>query len=181
MKGQFRFLLAALPLAVAIGLGGMFYDRLGKNPSELPSALIGKPAPSFDLPGLEPGQPGFSTADLRAGSVTIVNVFASWCAPCRIEHPILSKLAKQPGFRLVGLAYKDKPEATKAFLAELGNPYALIGSDLTGRVAIDWGVYGVPETYVVSKQGEIMWKHVGELTDEVIAGELLPLVEKLAK
>ena len=175
-----RFLLAAVPLAIVIALATMFYDRLGKNPSELPSALIGKPVPFFELPGLDGGK-GLSSADLQRGPVTVVNVFASWCAPCRLEHPLLTALTKVPGIRLVGLSYKDKPVATKAFLAELGNPYALIGVDEPGRVAIDWGVYGVPETYLVSAEGEIMWKHVGPLTEDVIRGEMLPLAEKLLK
>lgn len=181
MDGKYRFLLAALPLAVVLGLSGFFYDRLGKDPGELPSALIGKPVPEFTLPGLDEGAPGLSSTDLRAGTVTVVNVFASWCAPCRIEHPMLTALAKVPKIRLVGMAYKDKPEATKAFLGELGNPFALIGADVTGRVAIDWGVYGVPETYLVSPRGEIVWKHVGPLDEAVIRGELLPRAEALLK
>ncbi|PWR22072.1 DsbE family thiol:disulfide interchange protein [Zavarzinia compransoris] len=176
-----RFLVAALPLAIVIGLGGIFYGRLGKNPSELPSALIGKPVPAFTLPGLDPQGPGLADADLRAGSVTVVNVFASWCAPCRIEHPLLTALAKVPGLRVVGIAYKDKVEATVKFLDELGNPFALVGADVSGRVAIDWGVYGVPETYLVTKSGEIAWKHVGPLTEDVIRGQMLPLAEKLMK
>jgi cytochrome c biogenesis protein CcmG/thiol:disulfide interchange protein DsbE len=181
MAGKYRFLLAALPLAVVLGLSGAFFDRLGKDPSALPSALIGKPVPDFALPGLDESGPGLAAADLRAGRVTVVNVFASWCAPCRIEHPLLTALTKVPGITLVGIAYKDKPEASKAFLAELGNPFTLIGADVTGRVAIDWGVYGVPETYLVSKTGEIAWKHVGPLTEEVIRAEMLPLAERLLK
>jgi len=176
-----RFLLAAMPLAVAIGLGGIFYGRLGKDPSALPSALLGKPVPAFNLPGLDPTGPGLSDADLRAGSVTVVNVFASWCAPCRVEHPLLTALTKVPGIRVVGIAYKDKVADTQKFLGEMGNPYALVGADLNGRVGIDWGVYGVPETYLVTGKGEIAWKHVGALTEDIIRGEMLPLAEKLMK
>lgn len=181
MHGKYRFLMAALPLALVLGLGSMFYDGLGRDPSALPSALIGKPVPDFALPGLDAETPGLASADLRSGRVTVVNVFASWCAPCRVEHPMLTALARVPGITLVGIAYKDKVEATKAFLDELGNPFTLIGADTTGRVGIDWGVYGVPETYLVSKTGEIAWKHVGPLTEDVIRGEMLPMAERLLK
>lgn len=177
---NYRFLIAALPLAIMIGLAGMFYGRLGKDPAELPSALIGKPVPEFELPGLDDGK-GLAAADLRDGPVTVVNVFASWCAPCRIEHPLLTALTKVPGIRIVGIAYKDEPAATRGFLDQLGNPYARIGVDQAGRVAIDWGVYGVPETYLVSKDGQIMWKHVGPLTEDVIRHEMLPLADRLLK
>jgi cytochrome c biogenesis protein CcmG/thiol:disulfide interchange protein DsbE len=165
--------LAFLPLIVFVALAGLFLLRLGAgDPSTIPSALIGKPAPDFDLPpvtGLARDGvpvPGLSSADLTGDRPTIVNVWASWCAPCREEHPFLLELAKDPSIRLVGLNYKDKAENARRFLGALGNPFAAIGKDANGRVGIDWGVYGVPETFVVDRQGIVRLKHVGPLTEE---------------
>lgn len=173
-------LLFLLPLALFLGLAALFAKQLGSGePSRLPSALIGKPVPAFVLPPVASlrnaaGQPmpGLDTAGLAAGGVTIVNVWASWCAPCRIEHPVLMDLARNPSVRIASINYKDKPEAARRFLALLGNPFAAVGADETGRTAIEWGVYGVPETFVVSADGIIRHKHVGPLTPEALPGFL---------
>lgn len=175
-----------VPLAVVVGLGGIFYSLLSdtsRNPQELSSVLIGKPAPNFSLPpvaGLQrDGAPvaGLSRADLD-GKVTLVNVFASWCGPCRDEHPLLMELSHDDRFRLVGLNYKDDPANAVSFLGGLGNPYAAVGSDRNGRVGIDWGVYGVPETFIVGADGTIVGKHVGPLSPESVKEKLMPVVEK---
>lgn len=167
------FVLA--PLIVFALLAALFLVRLfSGDPGRLPSALIGKPAPSFALPALEglmrdgTPVPGLSTADLKGG-VTVVNVWASWCAPCREEHPVLVELAKDPSIRLVGINYKDQPENARRFLGALGNPFAAVGEDANGRAAIDWGVYGVPESFVIAPDGTIAYKQVGPLTAEAIA------------
>jgi cytochrome c biogenesis protein CcmG/thiol:disulfide interchange protein DsbE len=162
-------LLHVLPLLVFAGLALLFLIRLyAGDPSRVPSALIGRPVPAFSLepvPGLtEAGQPvpGLSDADLK-GRVTVVNVWASWCAPCRQEHPALLELAKDPSVRVVGINYKDNPENARRFLGSLGNPFAAVGADTSGRAAIDWGVYGVPETFVIGPDGTIRHKHIGPL------------------
>ena len=178
--------MAYLPLAMFLALAGLFFVSLKSgDPSRLPSALIGKPAPAFALPALEGfGAPGgFSTADLTQGKVTIVNIFASWCLPCRDEHPLLVQLARDPllaarGVRLAGFAYKDDPANSRKFLSEVGNPYALIGVDKSGRAGIDWGVYGVPETFVVSGAGVIAYKFVGPLNPEAMREKLMPEIER---
>ncbi|PSC06765.1 DsbE family thiol:disulfide interchange protein [Alsobacter soli] len=176
----------ALPLLVFAGLAALFFSQLdGSDKSRLPSALIGKPAPAFALPGLEglqrEGQPvpGLSTADLK-GRVTVVNVFASWCAPCREEHPLLLELAKTPGVRLVGINYKDQPENARRFLGALGNPYAAVGVDAAGRSAIDWGVYGVPESFVIAPDGTIAYKQVGPISPEALKGPLREAIQRAA-
>ncbi len=153
-----------LPVAAFLLIVGAFswYLLSGEDPRVIPSALIDKPVPEFELPALGEDIPGFSSADLAEGRVVLVNVFASWCAPCRVEHPFLSALAAD-GVPVYGIAYKDAPEDTRAFLAELGNPYERIGVDRDGRVGIDLGVYGVPETYVISGDGRIRHKHVGPI------------------
>ncbi|NIX75482.1 DsbE family thiol:disulfide interchange protein [Microvirga terricola] len=167
-------LLFLLPVAVFVGLAALFVFRLGGgDPSRIPSALIGKPAPAFALPALEgltaDGKPvpGFSNEDLK-GRVTVVNVWASWCAPCRQEHPLLVELAKDPSVRLVGINQKDNPDNARRFLGALGNPFAAVGTDSNGRVSIDWGVYGVPETFIVGPDGVIRHKHIGPLTPETL-------------
>ena len=162
-------------LVVGIGLG----IGLTRDPSTLPSALIGKPVPTFDLPPLEAAgaeKPGLSSIDLT-GKVQLVNVFASWCGPCRVEHPILMKLAKD-GMPVQALNYKDKPADAARFLAELGDPYEKIGTDRDGRVGIEWGVYGVPETFVVDAKGIIRHKHVGLLQARDV-DELMTIIENL--
>jgi cytochrome c biogenesis protein CcmG/thiol:disulfide interchange protein DsbE len=177
--GRVRLLLL-LPVVVFLGLAILFAIRLGAgDPARLPSALVGKPAPALALPAI-PGLreaggqavPGLAAADLRGGRVTVLNVWASWCAPCRLEHPLLMDLAKDPSIRLVGLNYKDSEANARRFLGAFGNPFAAIGADDTGRTAIDWGVYGVPETFVVGPDGVIRYKHVGPLTPESLPGFL---------
>ncbi|MFY8093954.1 MAG: DsbE family thiol:disulfide interchange protein [Niveispirillum sp.] len=173
-------LLLLLPLTVFLILGGYFALGLTRDPSKLPSMLIDKPAPSFALPGLSEGEKGLSNADLL-GKVQLVNVFASWCAPCRVEHPLLMRLAKEQGVTIHAINYKDKPDAAQAFLAQMGNPYTSIGADKDGRVAIDFGVYGVPETYVIDKQGRVRYRHVGPLMPFDVEETILPMIRELSK
>ncbi|MDB5512994.1 MAG: thiol:disulfide interchange protein [Enterovirga sp.] len=174
-------LIFLVPVLIFAGLAALFMARLsaGGDPSRLPSALIGRAAPAFALPPLD-GQrdgggaplPGLSGADLTGGRVTVMNVWASWCAPCRIEHPVLMELARDPSFRLVGINYKDKEENARRFLGTFGNPFAAVGVDGTGRTAIEFGVYGVPETFVIGPDGTIRHKHVGPLTPDSLPGFL---------
>lgn len=173
-------LLLLLPLLVFLILGGYFALGLTKDPSKLPSMLIDKPVPTFTLPGLAEGDPGLTSTELT-GKVRLVNVFASWCAPCRVEHPLLMRLAKEEGIILHGINYKDKPEAAKAFLDQMGNPFTSIGSDRDGRVAIDFGVYGVPETYVIDKAGRVRYRHVGPLMPFDLDEKILPMIRELSK
>ena len=175
--------LVLLPLALFAALAALFLAQLmsGRDVSAIPSALIGHPAPATALPPLEgTGLPGIDGTDF-AGRVTVVNVWASWCVPCRDEHPHLMQIAGDPRFTLAGLNYKDKPENARRFLGELGNPFAAIGVDASGRAGIDWGVYGVPETFVVGRDGRIAWKHVGPFDDRSVREELMPQVEKALK
>jgi cytochrome c biogenesis protein CcmG, thiol:disulfide interchange protein DsbE len=166
-------LLYLLPVLAFAALAVLFLVRLfAGDPSRVPSALIGRPVPAFALAPLAgltaSGQPvpGLSDAALKGGKVTIVNVWASWCAPCRQEHPALMELAKEPSVRVVGINYKDNPENARRFLGQLGNPFSAVGTDPNGRAAIDWGVYGVPETFVVAPDGTIRHKHIGPILPE---------------
>ena len=172
-----------LPLIIVAALVALFLVALQSgDPSRLPSALIGKPVPSFDLPAVEGlaeagmPKPGFTSADLATGEISIVNVWASWCGPCIQEHPHLTALKERHNLRLMGINYKDEPAAARRFLARLGNPFDAIGADITGRVAIDWGVYGVPETYIVDGRGQFLHRIVGPLSPEIIENEVLPAV-----
>jgi cytochrome c biogenesis protein CcmG, thiol:disulfide interchange protein DsbE len=175
-----------LPLGIFLSLAMVFFVQLlsGEDPETIPSVLIGKPVPDFSLPPLAglardgAPVPGLSTADFASG-VSIVNVFASWCGPCRQEHPILEKLAEDQRIRVFGINYKDVAENARRFLGELGNPYAAVGVDERGRTAIDWGVYGVPETFLIGPDGIIRHKFIGPLTRETIDQTLLPEVAKL--
>jgi cytochrome c biogenesis protein CcmG/thiol:disulfide interchange protein DsbE len=185
-QGRSRGLL--MPLLLFAGLSGLFLIALFTgDPSKLPSALIGKPVPKFTLPpveGLQRGAkpvPGFDAADLGRGRVSLINVWASWCGPCHQEHPFLTALAKRGGFDLYGLNYKDEAVAARRFLGRYGNPFVAVGQDLNGRVAIDWGVYGVPETFVVDGAGTIVYKHVGPIDDKVIEQRLLPAIARAAE
>jgi cytochrome c biogenesis protein CcmG/thiol:disulfide interchange protein DsbE len=174
-----RLWIAAIPVIAFAGLALMFWKGLSGNPSELPSALIGKPVPEFNLSAIQDlGPPGFDTAALKQGQVTLVNVWASWCGPCRIEHPMLMELSKRSDIRLYGLNYKDEPANALAFLETLGQPYAAAGADQAGRAAVDWGVYGVPETFVIDGQGFIRYKFIGPLSPDAITNVLNPEIEK---
>jgi len=178
-----------LPLAIVLVLTGLFFVALKTgDPSRIPSVLIGKPVPEFNLPPIEgiaeagaKTTPGFSSADLANGEVSVVNIWASWCAPCIQEHPLLVELDETHDLRLLGINYKDKPDAANRFLSRLGNPFDAVGADRDGRVAIDWGVYGVPESYVVDGDGNIVYKIVGPLTEDNVENELLPAVEQARK
>jgi cytochrome c biogenesis protein CcmG/thiol:disulfide interchange protein DsbE len=171
---------AAIFLLLVAGFAKSFYDReRGIDPDALPSPLIDKSAPHFELPPLVAGKPGFSSADL-SGHVSLVNTFASWCAPCREEHPVLDALARTKRVPIYGIDYKDKGDAARAWIAEFGDPYTRIGAD-DGKVGIDWGVYGVPETFIVDKSGRIRYKHVGPLTADDVQQTILPLVARLEK
>ncbi|MAS14178.1 MAG: DsbE family thiol:disulfide interchange protein [Nitratireductor sp.] len=175
-----RRLLFLLPLLLFLALSAVFLMQLfsGKDTSLVPSALIGRSAPQTDLPPLEGmNLPGLSS-DAFSGRVTLVNVWGSWCLPCRQEHPLLMQLATDKRVVIAGLNYKDKPENARRFLGDLGNPYDAIGVDQNGRAAIDWGVYGVPETFLVGPDGTIRYKHVGPFTPESIRESLMPEIEK---
>lgn len=173
-----RHFLYLLPLLVFLGLSAYFAVGLSKDPSELPSALIDKPVPEFELPPLVEDLPGMVTADF-GGEVVMVNVFASWCVPCRLEHPLITRLADDGILPVFGLNYKDEKADAIAWLDELGNSYTRIGWDLSGRVGIDWGVYGVPETYIIGKQGRIRYKYVGPIFAEVLNETIIPIIREL--
>lgn len=179
-----RRLALLIPLAVFLGLAALFFFRLGAgDPSQLPSALIGRPAPATELPAIaglmHEGQPvpGLSPADF-AGRVTVVNVWASWCVPCHDEAPLLMQLAEDQRIKLVGINYKDQPENARRFLGRYGNPFAASGADPSGRAAIEWGVYGVPETFVIGRDGRIAFKLVGPITPDNLDNVLKPAIEK---
>jgi cytochrome c biogenesis protein CcmG/thiol:disulfide interchange protein DsbE len=183
-----RNLLVVLPLAAFIALAALFLYRLGAgDPSKLPSALIGRMAPATDLPALEgltrDGNPvpGLNSASF-AGKVTLVNVWASWCVPCHDEAPLLDQLAQDKRIRIAGINYKDVPDNARRFLNRYGNPFAAAGVDANGRASIDWGVYGVPETFLIGRDGAIAYKMVGPITAENLVKVLQPEIEKaLAK
>ncbi|PZQ85671.1 MAG: DsbE family thiol:disulfide interchange protein [Ancylobacter novellus] len=179
-----RRLLVLLPLIAFLALAALFYGRLfSGDPSRLPSVLIGRDAPALDLAPLdglnENGVPvsGLTSAELKGG-VTVLNVFASWCVPCRDEHPFLVELSKMQGFRLVGLNYKDDAANARRFLGRFGNPYTAVGVDPNGRAAIDWGVYGVPETFVIGRDGRIAYKYIGPIDAQGLKERLVPEIEK---
>lgn len=170
--------LVFLPLAVAAMLTIVLAWGLTRDPSDLPSMLIGKPVPDFDLPPVQGRLLGLSSGDLK-GEVSLVNVFASWCVACRAEHPLFMRLAAQGAVPLHGLNYKDQPDDAEKWLDSLGDPYTRTGADISGRVAIDWGVYGVPETFVVGADGRVAYKHIGPINEKVLAETIQPLVKKL--
>ena len=167
-----------IPLALFLVLAAFLAVGLNLNPREVPSPLIGKPAPAFELTKLDAPDQKLRRDDLL-GKVWVLNVWASWCAPCREEHPLLVEFARRKIAPVYGLNYKDTRPAGMAFLTQLGNPYEASLFDGDGRIGIDYGVYGVPETFVVDKQGTIRFKHVGPLTPEVIAGKIVPLLKEL--
>jgi cytochrome c biogenesis protein CcmG/thiol:disulfide interchange protein DsbE len=173
-----------IPLAFFAALAGLFALRLGAgDPSKLPSVLIGHPAPATSLPalsGLErdgKSVPGL-TPDAFKGAVSVVNVWASWCVPCHDEAPLLMQLAQDKRIQIVGINYKDQPDNARRFLGRYGNPFAVAGVDANGRAAIEWGVYGVPETFVVGRDGRIAFKLVGPITPDNFARTLKPQIEK---
>ena len=169
---------ALVPAAVFLVMAGLFLVAVFRgDPSRVPSALIGRNVPEFSLPPIpDVDRPGLATSDFGGGQPVIVNVWASWCVPCRDEYPVLSALKRMTKAPIYGLNYKDSAEGARGFLEELGNPFTRIGADTKGRVSIDWGVYGVPETYIVDGKGHIAYKHVGPLTPEVVDSEILPLL-----
>ncbi len=171
--------LMILPPVIFAGLAVLFIWGMGReDPDALPSALEGRQAPAVVVTQL--GElPVFADADLRDGEVKLVNFWASWCAPCRVEHPNLEKLAGE-GVTIYGVNYKDKPEAARRFLNELGNPYAAIGADESGRMGIDWGLYGVPETFVIDGDGNIVLRFAGPVTERVLQSDILPAMKEAA-
>ncbi len=173
-----RSLKYTLPILLFVVIAAALYVGLSLNPKEIPSALIDKPVPEFDLPPVQGRELGLATANLK-GEVTLVNVFASWCVACRSEHPLLMDLGASGEVPVYGLNYKDKPDNAEAWLAEWGDPYGRTGADVKGRVGIDFGVYGVPETFVIDRQGRIAYKHIGPIRREDLDNKILPLVKKL--
>ncbi|MCB1413072.1 MAG: DsbE family thiol:disulfide interchange protein [Xanthobacteraceae bacterium] len=182
-----RRLLVLLPLAVFAALAALFWFRLGdRDVSRIPSALIGRPAPQTALPALDglmrdgTPVPGLDPAAFR-GKVSVVNVWASWCVPCHEEAPLLVALSADRRIRLVGINYKDKADNARRFLGRYGNPFDAVGVDGNGRAAIEWGVYGVPETFIVGRDGRIAYKLIGAITPENIARVLKPEIDKALK
>ena len=182
-----RGILVLLPLIIFLGLAALFYVGLGEgDPSLLPSALIGKPMPKTELPPIEgltrndQPVPGLNDATFK-DKVTLVNVWASWCVPCHDEVPFLEQLSHDKRFQLVGINYKDAPADARRFLGRYGNPYAASGADRSGAESINWGVYGVPETYVIDRSGHITYKLVGPISAANLQGALMPAVDKALK
>lgn len=173
-----KFLKFLLPLAVFAAIVGFLAVGLGLNPREVPSPLIGKPAPAFALPRLDDTNQKVSREDLL-GQVWMLNVWASWCTPCREEHPLVIDIARRQLVPVYGLNYKDAGPAARSWLASLGNPYRANLVDADGRVGIDFGVYGVPETFIIDRQGVVRFKHVGPLTPEVVRKRIEPLLKEL--
>jgi cytochrome c biogenesis protein CcmG/thiol:disulfide interchange protein DsbE len=165
-------LLLFIGIVVFLGIG------LTRDPRELPSPLVGKPVPKFKLPPVRGRTLGLSSEDLK-GRVSMVNVFASWCVACREEHPVLMQIRRRNGVAIHGLNYKDQPADAQQWLDRMGDPYTRTGADIDGQVGIDWGVYGVPETFIVDRGGRIAYKHIGPITAAVWRDKLLPLVRKL--
>lgn len=174
---------AIAPFLIFVVMAALFAFALTSgDPSKLPSALIGKPVPQTDFPALEGllenGQPvpGFHATDLAKGKVSIVNFWASWCVPCIEEHPLLITLKERSGVDIYGVNYKDQPEAGRRFIGRYGNPFTAVGTDHSGRNAIEWGVYGMPETFVIDGAGRIAYKHVGPISKESLEAKLLPVI-----
>ncbi len=180
-SGKSRIFVPVLPLVFFLVIGVFLGIGLFLDPSLIPSPLIGKDVPEFKLPPVKGRKLGLESADLRKGEVSIVNVFASWCVSCLEEHPLLMRLGKLDTVQLHGLNYKDKPDAAAGWLDKYGDPYKRTGADIKGLVAIDWGVYGVPETFVIDKQGKIAYKVIGPVNEKILKETLLPLIEKLNK
>jgi cytochrome c biogenesis protein CcmG/thiol:disulfide interchange protein DsbE len=172
-------LIYILPVAVFLVLAVVLFNGLrGPAPDEIPSTYIGKTAPRLTLPGLDDA--GFGPKDLAAGHVTVLNVFPSWCVPCREEVPQIAALGRMPGIQLIGFAYKDKPANLRDFLKDSGNPYARIGVDETGRAGIEWGVYYVPETFIIDGRGVIRERFLGPITSAGLVNDVLPAIRRAA-
>ena len=175
-----------LPIAMFVLIAGFFAWAMviNRDPGTLPSVLIDQPPPAMVLAPLLDTMPGIDTSRLN-GQVTLVNIFASWCPPCQIEHPVLLRLSRDPAWKdkvkIVGINYKNKPDEAKAWLDRLGNPYAAIGVDANGRASIDWGAYGVPETYVIDRNGRVRYRQVGPISEDVWHDTIAPIVERLTK
>jgi cytochrome c biogenesis protein CcmG, thiol:disulfide interchange protein DsbE len=185
LKNKSNTLIFLIPLIIVGMLSVVFLFRLfSGDTTKLPSVLIAKPVPEFNLTGIpnlyQNGVvvPGFSSSDLKSGKVSIVNMFASWCPECRQEHDILLKLGKDERINLFGFDYKDEPEKARKFLESFGNPYKAVGVDRKGAAAIDWGLYGVPETFIISGDGYILYKKVGPMSEETLKSEIMPEIEK---
>jgi len=170
----------SIPLAIFVILIAFLYVGLGRDPREVPSPLIGKPAPEFKLEQLHDQANTLSSADMK-GKVWLLNVWASWCVSCKVEHPLLMQLAASNVVPVYGLDYKDAPDAGRAWLAQNGNPYTSSIVDRDGRVGIDYGVYGVPETFLIDKQGVVRYKQIGPVTAEALRDKILPMVRELQK
>ena len=177
-----RRLLYLLPILVFLAIVVWFWQGLapGRDPSVVPSVMIDKPVPDFDLPALAAGAPALKSSDLK-GRLYLINFFASWCVPCRAEHPLLLDLAKDERIELVGIAWKNVPADASGFLAELGNPYKLAVADQSGRTGIDFGTYGVPESYLVDREGKIRYKQLGPFTEDDIRTKLEPVIAELSR
>jgi cytochrome c biogenesis protein CcmG/thiol:disulfide interchange protein DsbE len=167
-----------VPLLAFLALMGLLWLQLGRRPAPLPSALLNRPAPGFTAPQLDPGQTPFSPQALK-GQVWLLNVWSSWCASCRAEHPVLLDIHRQHNIPIVGLDYQDAPEKGAYWLQSQGNPYRWTPQDRDGRIGMDWGVYGVPETFVIDRQGRIRLRHAGPMTPEIWQGTVLPLIQSL--
>ena len=170
----------AIPFVLFLALAAFFAVGLTRDPREVPSPFIGKPAPAFRLEQLHDAKKPFAPEDMR-GQVWLLNVWASWCVSCRVEHPLLVEMAKRNVVPIVGLNYKDETKAGMGWLRQFGDPYNVSVIDRDGRVGIDWGVYGVPETFVIDKQGTIRYKQIGPVTAEALEKKILPLVRELQK
>ena len=175
-----RRLILVLPVVAFMALAMIFALGLTRNPAEIPSVLIGEPVPQFTLPPVKGRTLGIASADLK-GEVSLVNVFASWCVACRYEHPFFMQLKAQGVVPIHGINYKDKPDDAAEWLDTMGDPYTRTGADIDGRVSIDWGVYGVPETFVVDRQGRIAYKQIGPIDRQVLDQTILPLIERLRR
>ena len=177
-----RRLLYLLPVLAFLAIAVWFWFGLapGRDPTLVPSVMIGKAVPAFDLPPLAAGAPGLKNTDLK-GHLRLINFFASWCVPCRAEHPLLMDLAKDKRIELYGIAWKNKPEDATNFLIDLGNPFAVTVADQSGRTGIDFGVYGVPESYLIDRDGNIRYRQVGPDTEDDIEKKLKPLIAELSK
>lgn len=178
-------LVRVLPVVVFAIVAGFFAVALRSgDPSRLPSTLVGRPVPQTTFPPIEGLEldgkpvPGFSSADLAKGKVSVVNYWASWCQPCVEEHPFLEQLKEEAGVDIYGVNYKDQADAARRFVGRFGNPYSAVGTDKDGRGAIDWGVYGTPETFIVNGKGEVVYKHVGPISADSLTTKLLPLIQK---